>query len=54
MTALRFTAQYGHLDLTAFLLDRGADPNIRAKDRISPLLAAVEQGHLEVSVILFI
>ena len=47
VTALRFTAQYGHLDLSRFLLERGADPNIRAHDKIDPLLSAVEQGHKE-------
>ena len=29
VTALRFTAQYGHKDLTRFLIDKGADPNIK-------------------------
>ena len=52
VTALRFTAQYGHTDLTKFLLDRGADPNIKAHDKIDPLLSAVEQGHKEIILLL--
>ncbi|TRY75285.1 hypothetical protein TCAL_00689 [Tigriopus californicus] len=48
VTALRFTAQYGHYDLTVFLLDHGADPNIKAHDKIDPLLAAIEKGHKEI------
>ena len=29
VTALRFTAQYGHKSLTRFLLEKGADPNLK-------------------------
>ena len=29
VTALRFTAQYGHEELTRFLLEKGADPNLK-------------------------
>ena len=32
VTAIRFTAQYGHKELTDFLLDNGADPNIKARE----------------------
>ena len=49
MSALRFTSQYGHLDMTRHLLDRGAEVDLRARDGMTPLLAAVEQGHLEVN-----
>ena len=44
----RFAAQYGHLDITRYLLDHGADPNLRAKDELDPLLAAVDFGNEEV------
>ena len=43
VSALRFSAQYGHLEMTRFLLEQGADPNLRAKDGMGPLLAAVQQ-----------
>ena len=29
VTALRFTAQYGHTELTRFLIEKGADPNLK-------------------------
>ena len=31
VTALRFTAQYGHKDLTRFLIEKGADPNLKVR-----------------------
>ncbi len=49
VTALRFTAQFGHTDMTRFLLDKGAAIDLKAKDGITPLLAAVQHGHLEVA-----
>jgi ankyrin repeat protein len=52
VTALRFTAQYGHEELTRFLLDKGADPNLNAKDGMDPLLAAVQMGHQDIVVML--
>ena len=42
VTALRFTAQYGHKELTDFLLENGADPNVQDKDGASPLHLAVD------------
>jgi ankyrin repeat protein len=45
---LRFAAQYGHLEITKYLLERGADPNLRAKDGLDPLLSAIDYGHLEI------
>ena len=29
VTALRFTAQYGHKELTRFLIEKGANPNLK-------------------------
>lgn len=48
VTSNRFAAQYGHLEITRYLLDRGADPNLRAKDQLDPLLAAVDFGNEEI------
>lgn len=48
VSALRFAAQYGHYDITKYLLDNGANPNLRAKDQIDPLLSAVDYGHVEI------
>jgi ankyrin repeat protein len=48
VSALRFAAQYGHCDITKYLLDKGANPNLRAKDQIDPLLSAVDYGHVEI------
>ena len=48
VSALRFAAQYGHYDITKYLLDKGANPNLRAKDQIDPLLSAVDYGHVEI------
>jgi ankyrin repeat protein len=44
----RFAAQYGHLDITRYLLDKGANPNLRAKDQLDPLLSAIDFGHKEI------
>ena len=52
MTALRFSAQYGHLEITQFLLSKGADPNIRAHDGFDPLMSAVEKGEKEICALL--
>jgi ankyrin repeat protein len=48
VSALRFAAQYGHLEITKYLLESGADPNLRAKDGLDPLLSAIDYGHLEI------
>eukprot|EP00096_Caligus_rogercresseyi_P005182 TRINITY_DN2017_c1_g2_i1.p1 TRINITY_DN2017_c1_g2~~TRINITY_DN2017_c1_g2_i1.p1 ORF type:complete len:154 (-),score=34.20 TRINITY_DN2017_c1_g2_i1:471-932(-) len=45
VTALRFAAQYGHLEIAKYLLSKGADPNLRAKDGLDPLLSAVGEGN---------
>jgi len=48
MRLFRFAAQYGHLEITRYLLDHGADPNLRAKDELDPLLSAVDFGNEEI------
>ncbi len=52
VSALRFAAQYGHLDIVEYLLDRGADVRQVARDEFDPLLAAVDRGHGEVVALL--
>ena len=52
VSALRFSAQYGHLEITKYLLERGANPNLRAKDGLDPLLSAIDFGNLEIVEIL--
>jgi len=48
VTALRFAAQYNHLEIVSYLLDIGSSTKIKAKDGIDPLLSAVEKRHIEV------
>jgi serine/threonine-protein phosphatase 6 regulatory ankyrin repeat subunit B len=48
VSALRFAAQFGHLEMVRFLLSRGAEVNLKARDGMTPLMAAVEQGHAEI------
>ena len=47
-SALFYASQNGHTDTVKLLLDRGADPNIETKDKITALRLAVERRHLEV------
>ena len=49
VTALRFAAQYNHLEIVSYLLDIGSSTKIKAKDGIDPLLSAVEKRHVEVA-----
>ena len=48
VTALRFAAQFDHLDIVQYLLSKGASTKIKAKDGRDPLLSAVEKRNLEV------
>ena len=48
VTALRFAAQYNHLEIVSYLLDIGSSTKIAAKDGIDPLLSAVEKRHVSV------
>lgn len=43
---LHFAANEGFSDILFMLLHAGADPNVVAKHSISPLRAAVQQGHI--------
>lgn len=52
VSALRFAAQYGHLEVTEYLLDVGADLGRVAADELDPLLSAVDRGHEEVVALL--
>ena len=45
MTPLHWTANKGHVDATAFLLEQGADPNIRDNFGSTPLKHAEQEGH---------
>ena len=47
VTALRFAAQFGHVDLARLLLDRGAKVDAASKDGMTPLMAAAEAGQAE-------
>ena len=48
VTALRFAAQFDHLDIVQYLLSKGASTKIKAKDGRDPLLSAVEKRNVEV------
>ena len=49
MTPLHWTANKGHLEATAFLLEQGADPNIRDNMGWTPLKHAQQEGHQEIA-----
>lgn len=42
---LCLASDYGQKDVVKFLLDKGADVNVKDKHGISPLLAAIWEGH---------
>ncbi|XP_064603015.1 LOW QUALITY PROTEIN: myotrophin-like [Liolophura sinensis] len=43
--ALHFAADYGQTDVMEYLISKGADVNQQDKHGISPLLAAIWEGH---------
>jgi ankyrin repeat protein len=49
LTLLHLAARAGYVDITEFLLARGADPNTTDKDGVSPLCLAVYYDHLEIA-----
>jgi len=51
-TALHISSGCGHVKLTTWLLENGANPNIQAKDGSTPLHLAVEFNHLNIIKIL--
>ncbi len=51
-TPLGWAARYGHLELVAFLLERGADPNMAEEPWATPLAWAVRYGHAEIAEVL--
>ncbi|KAI6659233.1 hypothetical protein LOD99_14906 [Oopsacas minuta] len=46
--AIHFASDYGQKDVCEYLLSKGADVNKVDKHGITPLLAAIWEGHLEV------
>jgi len=48
VTALRFAAQFGHVEIVKYLLSKGASTKIVAKDGRDALFSAVENYQLEV------
>lgn len=46
-TAIHFAADYGQVQVATYLLDQGANVNQLDKHGISPLLAAIWEGHTE-------
>jgi ankyrin repeat protein len=47
ITALYAAAINGHTDIAAFLLDEGADVDVRLNDGETPLMAAVWNGQVD-------
>ena len=47
-TALYQAARNGYSDIVAYLLNKGADPNITNNSNVTPLIAAASNGHEEV------
>ncbi|XP_054153772.1 myotrophin-like [Oppia nitens] len=46
-SAIHYAADYGHTDIIEFLISKGVDLNAVDKHGISPLLAAIWEGHTE-------
>jgi len=44
---IHYAADYGQSDVLAYLLKRGADSNIKDKHGITPILAAIWEGHTQ-------
>jgi len=45
---LHYAADFGHVEVVDYLIGKGADVDARDKHDITPLLAAVFEGHTEV------
>eukprot|EP00112_Aurelia_sp_Birch-Aquarium-sp1_P018760 Seg453.1 transcript_id=Seg453.1/GoldUCD/mRNA.D3Y31 product=Myotrophin protein_id=Seg453.1/GoldUCD/D3Y31 len=43
--AIHYAADYGHADVIEYLVSKGADVNIPDKYGITPILAAIYEGH---------
>lgn len=48
-TALNMSAEYGHLDVVAFLLEFQADTSNQDGDGSNPLIESIEHGHINVA-----
>ena len=48
-TALHQAATYGHLDLVSWLVGKGADVTVRAKNKWTPLYCACVKNHVDVA-----
>jgi len=48
VTALATASFEGHISIVQFLIDKGADVNLAAKDGRTPLLMAIYKGHMDV------
>lgn len=46
--ALIQAAGNGHMNVVLFLLENGADVNVRGRDGLTPLMLASDAGHLEI------
>jgi len=44
---IHYAADYGQSDVLEYLLKRGADVNLKDKHGISPILAAIWEGHTQ-------
>lgn len=53
-SALHLASYEGHKKVVQILLSRGADPNCKADDGITPLIAASRKGHIEIAEMLLV
>ena len=48
MTPLHYAAEFGHIKVTKFLIEKGANIEVKNEDGNTPLHEAVDGGHFEV------
>ena len=48
ITPLHFSAEYGHFEVSKFIIENSVDKNPQKHDGVTPLHYSAQQGHLNI------